>query len=216
MDEIELRPHAWDDIFSGDGRVYHEVFPRFEWLVEQFARNGCKTILDLGCGSGRHLLHLTKNDFRVSGLDYSPAGLSLCKQWLEEEGLNAPLVLADMRSRLPFKGSAFDGLLSTQVIHHATLDSVRRTIDEIWRVVKPGGLIFVSVPAHRHVDEDYIEIEPNTFVPLEGPEKGLPHHIFSEQEYEQAFNAFQIIELSTRGEQVITLLAAKPGEKGEK
>ena len=62
------------------------------------------------------------------------------------------------------------------------------------------------------MDEEYAEIEPNTFVPLEGPEKGLPHHIFSEQEYGEVFRAFNIIELSTRGDRVITLLATKPDE----
>lgn len=216
MDDMDYRPQAWDEIFKSEGRVYNETFPRFEHLVDQFTLHRCDSILDLGCGSGRHLLSLSKLHFRVWGLDYSPAGLQLAKQWLAEEKMRVPLVRADMRFDLPFRDNAFDGLLSTQVIHHAHLNTIRRTIDEIRRVVKPGGLVFVSVPARRHEDEEYAEIEPNTFVPLEGPEKGLPHHIFSERECEQAFVSFNIIELATRGNRVITLLATKPEEGNER
>jgi SAM-dependent methyltransferase len=216
MEEMELRPQAWNEIFEKDGRVYNETFPRFEWLVEQFKLHGCQSILDLGCGSGRHVVNLSRQHFRVWGLDFSPVGLRLAQRWLDEEGVAAPLVLADMRFGLPFRDGNFDGLLSTQVIHHAKLKTVVQTVKAIWRVVKPGGLVFVSVPAHRHADEEYIEIEPNTFVPLEGGEKGLPHHIFSEEEFGELFEAFDIIELSTRGDRVITLLATKPyeGTKG--
>ena len=70
----------------------------------------------------------------------------------------------------------------------------------------------VSVPAHPHENEENVEIEPNTIVLVEGPEKGLPHHIFSMEEYETLFKAFNIIELSLRGERVITMLATRASE----
>jgi SAM-dependent methyltransferase len=212
MEEMDLRPQAWDEIFRNEGRVYHETFPRFDWLVQQFSDQGCERILDLGCGSGRHLVHLSQLGFRVVGLDYSPAGLRMTKQWLGQEGLSASLLLGDMRSPLPFRSALFNGILSTQVIHHTRLETIQRTVKELWRILAPGGLAFVTVPAHKHENEEYVEIEPNTFMPLEGPEKGLPHHIFSVEEYEKLFQAFNIIELSVRGERVITLLATKASD----
>jgi SAM-dependent methyltransferase len=212
MKEMKLRPHAWDEIFQKEGRVFYETFPRFDWLAQQFKKHRCERILDFGCGSGRHLVHLTKLGFNVVGLDYSPAGLRMAKQWLRNESLEAPLLLGDMRYPLPIKDELFNGILSTQVIHHTHLEVIQRTVNELWRILAPGGLAFVTVPAHKHENEEYVEIELNTFVPLEGPEKGLPYHILSVEEYEKLFQAFNIIELSVRGERVITLLATKASD----
>lgn len=207
--EMTLRPQAWDEIFQKEGRVYHETFPRFDWLVQQFKYHGCERILDLGCGSGRHVLHLTKLGFDVMGLDYSPTGIQLAKQWLYDERMEAPILQADMRSPLPFKSNAFQGILSTQVIHHTQLATIRSTVDEIWRILTPGGLAFVTVPAHRNVNEGHVQIESNSFVPTEGSEKGLPHHIFTLDEFCSLFDRFQILEAAIKGAKVITILATK-------
>jgi len=61
-----------------------------------------------------------------------------------------------------------------------------------------GGIAFVTVAGKKHDDLPYDEIEPGTFVPLEGSEKGLPHHIFTEKELFREFENFQIQEISLR------------------
>ena len=97
-----------------------------------------------------------------------------------------------MRDPLPFRDGAFDGLMSTQVIHHALLAQVLTTIHEIWRILTPGGLAIVSVAGRIHDDTDYQEVEPGTYLPTTGSEAGLPHHIFNEQTLAQAFSKFHI------------------------
>ncbi|MCD4802319.1 MAG: class I SAM-dependent methyltransferase, partial [Anaerolineales bacterium] len=134
----------------------------------------------------------------VVGLDISPTGLSLTQEWLEDEELPANLICGDMRHSLPFKDNCFDGLISTQVIHHSLLAEIRHTISEIWRVMTDGGIAFVTLAGKKHVDLPYDEIEPGTFVPLEGSEKGLPHHIFTEKELFREFENFQIQEISLK------------------
>jgi SAM-dependent methyltransferase len=201
---------AWDKIYRKDGRVFDEPFPRFGELVGVFKESGCSHILDLGCGSGRHVVHLVKEGFRACGLDVSFTGLRLAQGWLLEEGLTAGAILADMRFPLPFRGGAFDGLLSTQVIHHARIAEIRRTIGEIWRVLAGGGVAFVSVAARQDDDTDFEEIEPGTFVPTTGTEAGLPHHIFTEDELRLEFRDFEILDVSLRAEgKVLALLAQK-------
>jgi len=133
----------------------------------------------------------------------------MAREWLQEEGLSASLVLADMRLPLPIRDETFDGLLSTQVIHHAKLATVLETLSEIWRVLARGGIAFVTVPAHHDPEGDFEEIEPDTFVPLQGGEAGLPHHIFSVEELTAAFYRFKILDLSLRGSTVIAILAMK-------
>lgn len=195
---MNLKTHPWEAIYQSEGKVFTEPFARFDEVIREFQAHECKRVLDLGCGNGRHLVQLAKLGFKTVGLDISPTGLRLTREWLGEEGLNADTLAADVRRSLPFRSRSFDGLLSTQVIHHARISEVRRTIAEIWRILAEGGVAFVTVAGKRHEDETYEEIEPNTYLPLDGMEKGLPHHIFTEEELGQEFQAFQIMGISRR------------------
>ena len=170
---------AWELIFQRGGHVFPEPFPRFGELVQAFHIHGCQRILDLGCGSGRHVVALAKEGCEVWGFDYSATGLRLRGAWLAKESVAARLVLGDARRGLPFRDSTFDGLLSTQVIHHARLASVRETIAEVGRVLRNGGLLFPTVPSRLDEGVEYEEIEPGTYVPGTGTEEGVPHHVFS-------------------------------------
>lgn len=202
--------HPWERIYQKEGRVFGEPFPQFWQIARAFRQNGCRRILDLGCGNGRHVVHLALEGFAVTGLDISPTGLGLAQKWLEEEGQHASLVQADIAHPLPFWNGAFEGLLSTQVIHHARLAVVQRTIGEIWRLLAPGGLAFVSVAGRIHDDTKYEEIEPGTYLPLTGSEAGLSHHIFDERSLRQAFAAFRVEYVERRdGGKVVVILARK-------
>lgn len=202
--------HPWDKIYKSEGRFFPEPFPGFNEVVQLFKDHGCSEILDLGCGSGRHLVHFAKEGFKAIGLDISPTGLHLTREWVDEEGLEAGLVLADMREPLPFRDSSFNGLLSTQVIHHARIAGVRSAIQEIWRVLVSGGVAFVTVSGRKDEVESE-EIEPGTIVPRTGPEKGLPHHIFSEETLKKEFHDFYLMDFSIRAEgKVLVIVARKP------
>jgi hypothetical protein len=83
-------------------------------------------------------------------------------------------------------------VVSVQVIHHATLATIRGIVHEITRIMKPGGLVFVTVTRLTHHEGPFEEIEPNTFAPLDGPEKGLPHHCFTPEELRGVFGALEI------------------------
>ena len=200
FEKMDAVDHPWEAIYAREGRVFDEPFPGYSAVAQKFSRNSCRRILDLGCGNGRHVVALVKDGFEVVGLDISSSGLRLTGEWLKDEKLEADLVAADFRQHLPLVGECFDGLLSTQVIHHAMIAEVRLAIGEIWRVLKKGGIAFVTVAGRTHADLGYEEVEPATFIPLTGTEKGLPHHIFSESELCLEFGAFQVEQLERRAE----------------
>lgn len=167
--------------------------------------------MDLGCGNGRHLVHLLKEGFDVIGLDISQTALRMAQEWIEEEKFKTRIVHADMRVSLPFKERSFNAVFSTQVIHHARIAFVRGTIQEISRVLISGGIAFVTVSGQKDGEFEHEEIEPGTFVPITGPEKGLPHHIFSQEELQMEFRDFQVKEISLRAEgKVLAVLVQKP------
>lgn len=202
----------WERIFQGGGYQYQEPRPQVVRFTEMLKARGLTSVLDLGCGRGRHLAYMAGQGLRASGLDNAPTALKLTKQRLDEERLAADLVLADMRQHLPLRDDSFDAVLSTQVIHHALLGTVIQTAGEIERIVRRGGMILISVPARKAIEEDaprHIEIEPNTFVPTSGEEQGLPHHLFTPDEFRGIFPRFEALDLQVFDERVIALTAQK-------
>ena len=205
---MSTEEHPWEKIYKKNGRVFPEPFPRFHEVVDLFIEHGCSEILDLGCGSGRHTVQLAKENFETTGLDISPTGLGMTQEWLQEQGLESRIVLSDFRHPLPFREGSFSGVFSTQVIHHARIAAVRLAIREIGRVLSPGGVAFISVAARKD-DEEFMEVEPGTIVPLTGSEAGLPHHIFSEEDLRMEFRAFKVMDVSLRADGKVLVIAAR-------
>jgi len=205
---MDSEPTQWEKIFRQDGRVFPEPRPRVVRFTELLLELGLHTVLDLGCGTGRHVIHMAAKGLRVSGSDNAPTALKLTGHWLKEQGLTADLVLSDMRQPMPFKDNSFDALLSAQVIHHALLATVLDTAREIERVVRRDGLILVSVPTRKAISEDapeHEEIEPNTFVPKSGTEAGLPHHLFTPERFQRIFPRFKVMDLQVYDDRVMVL-----------
>ena len=188
-------PDAWNEIFKQRGRVFtepHEDMPRVLQLLKD---RDASTVLDLGSGTGRHVVYLARHGFSVFGLDNSPEGIRVTRQWLADAGLEADLRLQSMTERLPYEDTFFDAVISVQVIHHALIATIHEIAQEITRVLKRGGFLFVTVPTLKNQGATFEQVEPNTFVPLDGPEKGLPHHYFTPEELRRVFGGFDVAEL---------------------
>ena len=201
--------HPWENRYAREGHVYPEPFLGFPEVVRIFRENNCQYILDLGCGTGRHAVHLTKAGFSVLGADISLTGLRLAQAWVQEEVINVPLALMDTRRGLPFASAGFDGVFSANVIHHAKLAEVRRTIADVHRVLRRGGFAFITVSGRLTKGGPFEEIEPATLVPQTGPEAGLAHHIFIEQDLRHEFRAFEVLETSYRADGLVLVIWVK-------
>lgn len=186
---------AWEKIFQEKGKVFTEPHEDMDSVVLTLKKNGTKKVLDLGSGSGRHVIYLARNGFSVYGLDNSSSGLDITKKWLKEESLNAELVEQEMNDNFPWDNNFFDALISIQVIHHADIATIRKIISEIERVIKKNGFIFITVPKLKNQGENFKQIEPNTYIPLDGHEKGLPHHYFTPEGLKDFFSNFNIVDI---------------------
>ena len=211
------REHNWNEIYARRGNVFTEPLEEVHRFSEEMKKCGLSRVLDLGCGNGRHTLFLKKVGFDVWGLDNAPVGIRLAKEWLKEEHLAAPLVLADVHAPFPFRDNSFDGLISTRVIHHATQAKVLGAVQEIIRVVRKGGMILITVPgvAKRKSHQAWFGrhtlikwIEPNTYIPLGTQEKGIPHYVFTPEELGDLFREFAEVKIEI-GERKSILLTAR-------
>jgi SAM-dependent methyltransferase len=113
---------------------------------------------------------------KVYGIDRAPVALVSTQQRLQHAGLSAHLLQHDVFDGLPFGDVFFDANLSVQVILHARLAQIGALVEEITRVLRPNGLLFVSVPQLQNQGTQFQQIEPGTYIPPDGREAGLPHH----------------------------------------
>ncbi len=187
---------TWDELFKREEfrarEPYHGVL-RFAKLLKE---KGLRRVLDLGCGAGRHLVYLAREGFQVHGIDIAETGLEHARRWLEREGLTAELKRSDM-AEIPYPDRFFDAAISIAVIYHGTLEKMRRTIGEVHRVLRPGGLALLTFKSKRSFRYGRgVEIEPDTFIPDIGEDAGVPHHYSDRDEVEALLKGFRILEIN--------------------
>ena len=201
----------WNDIFTKKGKVFTEPHSDMERIVIIFKNKRVQKVLDLGCGTGRHLIFLSKKGFDVYGFDASPKALSLATQWLEEENLNVELKLARMEEPFPYDDDYFDAIISIRVIHHNKISEILKTVGEIGRILKKEGLIFINFLKLGNIWEsaNLKEVEKGTYIPQKGKEKGLLHHFFTIEEIHNTFSSFDLIEIYPDGKNHRAILGIK-------
>jgi ubiquinone/menaquinone biosynthesis C-methylase UbiE len=112
---MKIVKNAWNKEFKNKGLIFTEPDKNLIQIAKIFRKKGVKRILDLGCGSGRHVIFLTKNDFEVYGIDIAKHGIKLAKEWLKKENLRANLKVGDIHKKLPYPKNFFDAIISIRV-----------------------------------------------------------------------------------------------------
>lgn len=101
-----------------------------------------KTLLDAGCGTGGMLNRLRQVACAL-GLDLSEEALRLS---IEREMPHAHFTQGSI-TRLPLQANSFDIVISFDVV--SAVREPDRAVQEFYRVLKPGGVLLVSVPAYE-------------------------------------------------------------------
>ena len=110
--EASMQEPWYVELFKNYARQYEkEAFTQgtigeCDFLEEELGYNKSLRILDVGCGTGRHAIELTKRGYLVTGIDLSESQLTLAKEHAAEQGLSIGFLQADAR-KLPFT-SQFD------------------------------------------------------------------------------------------------------------
>lgn len=128
--ELE-KNHFW---FRGRRRIF------FDLLDRELGERRDLQVLEVGCGAGGMLAPLSRYG-TVHGLDISHEYLGYCRQ----RGFDR--VVTGSGLELPFEDASFDLVALFDAIEHIPDD--RRVLEEVRRVLRPDGLVFISVPAYQ-------------------------------------------------------------------
>jgi SAM-dependent methyltransferase len=181
----------WDSLYQQRGVVQKEPSPKARDALEFFRNARISRILDLGCGTGRHTAYLARNGVDVLACDSSEAALRIARGLLPQMEFQ----VCDIGS-LPYRDLSIDGIFCHAVIQHGTLVKIRKAIQEIHRVLKRGGALFLTVTSTEH--PEYLtgrEIEPGTKMNIDAIDGDMPHHYFTEPEMRELFGHFIIVKL---------------------
>ncbi len=96
-------------------------------------------ILDVGCGRGELVAHLSKRGFDAMGVDYSADAIRLANEYFP----GARFLCGDLRE-LNFDDASFDRIFFLGVIEHLTDEQIAQALNEFRRLLKPGGMVIMT------------------------------------------------------------------------
>lgn len=136
------------DLLILDGLLHREADMAFRRrlriLIDYLELRDGERVFDGGCGMGVHLMAMSRlHTLRLVGLDGDPERLRRARR----EHVPASLVRGHL-PEMPFGPACFDKGLMTEVLEHVEDD--RGALREAFRVLKPGGVLALSVPHARY------------------------------------------------------------------
>jgi SAM-dependent methyltransferase len=117
-------------------------------------------VLDAGCGYGRNLVHLLREGCEVFALDASREGIEHVQNLSRslETGLPAENFKVGLIEQIPFADSFVDVAICNAVLHFARDENhFKAMLSELWRVLKPGGMLFCRLGSRIGMDFEWIE-----------------------------------------------------------
>lgn len=114
-------------------------------LVNQVALQPAQRILDLGCGTATLTVALKEScpEAEVFGLDGDAKILEIARRKAEQAGAEIKFETG-LSYKMPFEDGYFDAVVSSLFFHHLTPENKRKTLDEVFRVLKPSGVLLVG------------------------------------------------------------------------
>lgn len=114
------------------------------WLDYSFSK---KRVLVVGAGTGAECVELARRGAKVWGIEPNLAGVEILRAKARLHGLNKNAFRRGVAEELPYEDSAFDFVYCYTVIEH--VKDIEESIDEMIRVCKTGGWVFIQTGDYR-------------------------------------------------------------------
>jgi SAM-dependent methyltransferase len=169
-----------------------EKFTRF--LERESGRsvlNVTSSVADLGCGNGRNIIWLSEHfGVRGVGFDISGSAIAQAKKRAVEEKLPLGFETRSIKPPIPLPDASENVVLDMMTSHFLNAKERMELIEEIYRILKPGGFLFYKTflldedkHAYRLLKENPTD-EEHTYI---HPEIGVPEHVSTLEEIEETY-----------------------------
>jgi 2-polyprenyl-3-methyl-5-hydroxy-6-metoxy-1,4-benzoquinol methylase len=186
----------WADIPAADWMdVSDEFFP----VAHRWRTLAKDTVLDLGCGRGRHALFLAELGFSVTAVDLSADGIQQLKAEATRRGIAGKIeaFVCDMTS-WSFSSERFDCVLAFHSIYHTTFDQLRVLVAKVARTLKDSGEFFATFnskknPSFQRASNE--RLDEHTVIKTSGIEAGIPHTYLDHEDISELLSDFTVKKL---------------------
>jgi len=137
------------------------------YLFDQILRGNISPrmrVVDAGCGSGRNLVYLLREGCEAFGIDRDGGGVAQVRRLAAQlqPGLAAENFHVGCVEAMPFPDSFADVVICSAVLHFARDEQhFRAMLNEVWRVLRPGGLLFCRLGSR--IGMDFKELRPGIY-----------------------------------------------------
>lgn len=134
------------------------------------------SILDAGCGGGRNLIYFLRTGYEVFGVDQNPEAVEQTRALANALSPNLPNSNFQVAAveKIPFPDTLFDAVISSAVLHFAENERhFYRMLEEMWRVLKSGGLFFARLASTIGIEDKIQLIEGRRYLLPDGSERFL-------------------------------------------
>ena len=139
------------------------------------------TILDAGCGDGRNLVYFLRAGYEVSAVDRDPQAIDGVRALAGRLAQEIPMdrFRTEPLDQLSFPDASFDVVIANAVLHFAPDEQAfRATLDELWRVLRPGGLLFTRLASSIGIESQVKPLHGRWHLLPDGTERFLVDEAF--------------------------------------
>tara|TARA_A100001011_G_scaffold395611_1_gene491131 strand:- start:4657 stop:5328 length:672 start_codon:yes stop_codon:yes gene_type:complete len=191
----------WNDVIYANNKQVNK-YP-YDWVVSKVNRYfnsyhllNEESALELGSGTGNNLGFLSEFGFgQVVGIEGSEEATDLAKNFLKQKN-NIKFETYDFVS-LPIENNSFIFCLDRGSITHNSISDITKTIEEVHRVLKPGGYFFSSIFSKDHYQWSKTKKHKDytlSFEDIMGVKGGIIASFFEENDIKNLFSKFDIVE----------------------
>jgi SAM-dependent methyltransferase len=119
-------------------------------------------VLDAGCGGGRNLLYFLRGRYDIYGVDESSWAVLQARALAASVAPHLPAenFRVEPVEKMSFADASFNVVISSAVLHFARNEEHWQSmVDEMWRVLKPGGIFFARLASSIGIEEQIEKIE---------------------------------------------------------
>jgi SAM-dependent methyltransferase len=174
-------------------------------FLDLFVSQGVKTVCDAACGFGAYSVMLRKNGFMVKGFDISINSIELTREILQAFDCPPDEYKVCGITDIHYRDAVFDAAIAHAVIDHLPMPDAGIAIQELFRIIKPKGLLYLSFDglSQEDIDNEHQVLDDGSFLYSDG----LLFHYYTDDDIRLLLHGKNIVYESTneRGDRELVL-----------